>query len=62
MHTHGLTHRDIKPSNVIFVGNACKLADIGLVAGFGERSYVGTMEFRGFGWKLTRLEIQGAGF
>ena len=45
MHTHGLTHRDIKPSNVIFVGNACKLADIGLVAGFGERTYVGTEGF-----------------
>lgn len=45
MHTHGLTHRDIKPSNIIFVGNACKLADIGLVAGFGERTYVGTEGF-----------------
>lgn len=45
MHQHGLTHRDIKPSNIIFVGNACKLADIGLVAGFGERTYVGTEGF-----------------
>ena len=45
MHSHGLTHRDIKPSNIIFVGNACKLADIGLVAGFGERTYVGTEGF-----------------
>lgn len=45
MHMHGLTHRDIKPSNIIFVGNACKLADIGLVAGFGERTYVGTEGF-----------------
>ncbi len=45
MHTHGLTHRDIKPSNIIFVGNVCKLADIGLVAGFGERSFVGTEGF-----------------
>jgi serine/threonine protein kinase/formylglycine-generating enzyme required for sulfatase activity len=45
MHVHGLTHRDIKPANIIFVGNACKLADIGLVAGFGERTYVGTEGF-----------------
>jgi len=27
-----------------------------------ERRYVGTMEFRGLGWKLTRLEIHGVGF
>lgn len=27
-----------------------------------ERRYVGTMEFRGLGWKLTKLEVQGAGF
>lgn len=45
MHNHGLTHRDIKPSNIIFVGGVCKLADIGLVAGFGERSFVGTEGF-----------------
>lgn len=45
MHNHGLTHRDIKPSNVIFVGGVCKLADIGLVAAFGERSFVGTEGF-----------------
>lgn len=45
MHTHGLTHRDIKPSNVIFVGGVCKLADIGLVAALGERSFVGTEGF-----------------
>lgn len=45
MHLHGLTHRDIKPSNIIFVHNTCKLADIGLVAGFGERTFVGTEGF-----------------
>lgn len=45
MHNHGLTHRDIKPSNVIFVGGVCKLADIGLVAAFGERTFVGTEGF-----------------
>lgn len=45
MHQHGLTHRDIKPSNIIFVGGVCKLADIGLVAGFGERTFVGTEGF-----------------
>lgn len=27
-----------------------------------ERRYVGTMEFRGLGWKLTKLEIHGVGF
>jgi hypothetical protein len=27
-----------------------------------ERRYVGTMEFRGFGWKLTRLDVVGIGF
>ncbi|SKB08603.1 Serine/threonine protein kinase [Prosthecobacter debontii] len=45
MHNRGLTHRDIKPSNVIFVGGVCKLADIGLVASFGERTFVGTEGF-----------------
>jgi serine/threonine protein kinase len=45
MHRHGLTHRDIKPSNIIYCGGVCKLADIGLVAGFGERSFVGTEGF-----------------
>ncbi|MCB1277260.1 bifunctional serine/threonine-protein kinase/formylglycine-generating enzyme family protein [Prosthecobacter sp.] len=45
MHNHGLTHRDIKPSNIIFVGGVCKLADIGLVAAFGERTFVGTEGF-----------------
>ncbi|MBL9115243.1 MAG: SUMF1/EgtB/PvdO family nonheme iron enzyme [Verrucomicrobiaceae bacterium] len=45
MHNHGLTHRDIKPSNIIYCGGVCKLADIGLVAGFGERSFVGTEGF-----------------
>lgn len=45
MHEHGLTHRDIKPSNVIYCGGVCKLADIGLVAVSGERSFVGTEGF-----------------
>jgi serine/threonine protein kinase/formylglycine-generating enzyme required for sulfatase activity len=45
MHNHGLTHRDIKPSNIIYCGGVCKLADIGLVATFGERSFVGTEGF-----------------
>jgi serine/threonine protein kinase/formylglycine-generating enzyme required for sulfatase activity len=42
MHEHGLTHRDIKPANVIYCGGVCKIADIGLVALSGERSFVGT--------------------
>jgi serine/threonine protein kinase len=45
MHSRGLTHRDIKPSNIIYCGGVCKLADIGLVATFGERSFVGTEGF-----------------
>jgi hypothetical protein len=45
MHSYGLTHRDIKPSNIIFVGGMCKLADIGLVAAHGERTFVGTEGF-----------------
>jgi formylglycine-generating enzyme required for sulfatase activity/serine/threonine protein kinase len=42
LHEQGLTHRDIKPSNVIFVNGAPKLADVGLVAAAGRKTYVGT--------------------
>jgi formylglycine-generating enzyme required for sulfatase activity/serine/threonine protein kinase len=42
LHSHGLSHRDIKPDNIIFVNGAPKLADIGLVAAHGQRSFVGT--------------------
>src|SRR5678815_600587 len=42
LHKHGLTHRDIKPSNIIFSESVPKLADIGLVAVSGQRSFVGT--------------------
>jgi len=42
LHARGLTHRDIKPSNIIFIEGAPKLADIGLVAASGQRSFVGT--------------------
>ncbi len=46
LHKRGLVHRDIKPSNIIFVNDAPKLADIGLVADVEEaRSYVGTEGF-----------------
>ena len=45
LHQQGLAHRDIKPSNVIFVGGIPKLADIGLVARSGQRTYVGTQGF-----------------
>src|SRR5947207_4337133 len=42
LHKRGLTHRDIKPSNIIFRESMPKLADIGLVAASGQRSFVGT--------------------
>jgi hypothetical protein len=45
LHGQGLIHRDIKPSNVIYVRDAPKFADIGLVTqagGSGDTSYVGT--------------------
>lgn len=42
LHSHGLTHRDIKPANIIFIDGVPKLADIGLVAASGQRSFVGT--------------------
>jgi len=45
LHASGLTHRDIKPSNVIFVDGVAKLADIGLVAAHGQRTFVGTEGF-----------------
>src|SRR5439155_26790851 len=42
LHKRGLTHRDIKPSNITFSESMPKLADIGLVAASGQRSFVGT--------------------
>jgi eukaryotic-like serine/threonine-protein kinase len=45
LHSYGLSHRDIKPPNIIFVHGEPKLADIGLVAVAGEKSYVGTEGF-----------------
>lgn len=45
LHDKGLAHRDIKPSNIIFVDGKAKLADIGLVAARGQRTFVGTEGF-----------------
>ncbi|SKB03151.1 Sulfatase-modifying factor enzyme 1 [Prosthecobacter debontii] len=45
LHENKLIHRDVKPSNLIFIDGACRLADIGLVALLGQRSFVGTEGF-----------------
>src|SRR5437867_6663511 len=46
LHRHGLVHRDIKPSNIIFVNDAPKLADVGLVTTVDANTIpAGTMGF-----------------
>ena len=45
MHCSGLAHRDVKPSNVVFFDGIPKLADMGLVAASGQKTFVGTEGF-----------------
>jgi serine/threonine protein kinase len=45
LHENKLIHRDVKPSNLVVIDGACRLADIGLVALLGQRSFVGTEGF-----------------
>lgn len=45
LHQNQLIHRDVKPSNLVFLEGRCRLADLGLVALLGQRSFVGTEGF-----------------
>ncbi len=45
LHKKKLIHRDVKPSNLIYLDGQWRLADIGLVALLGQRSFVGTEGF-----------------
>jgi serine/threonine protein kinase len=45
LHGNKLIHRDVKPSNLIYIDGTWRLADIGLVALLGQRSFVGTEGF-----------------
>ena len=45
LHKNKLIHRDVKPSNLIYLDGQWRLADIGLVALLGQRSFVGTEGF-----------------
>lgn len=45
LHSGGLIHRDIKPPNIVFLNGRACLADIGLVAATGDKTFVGTEGF-----------------
>ena len=45
LHGEGVVHRDIKPDNIICVNGKWRLSDIGLVAGQGAGSFVGSLGY-----------------
>jgi len=62
LHRQQLIHRDIKPSNIIFVNNAPKFADIGLVTEMGQDvSTYGTLGYIGRGHGTPTGDVYSLG-